>query len=114
MCQCRFNNYHKSTSVIGDERVKLCTCCGLPRWLRRYSLPAVRETQVHISGSGRSPGEGNGNSLQYSCLENPVDGGAWQATVHRVAKSWTQLSDLKKKKKHVLYLIPLHPLPVVL
>ena len=36
-------------------------------------------------------GEGNGNPLQYSCLENPMDGGAWWATVHRVAKSWTQL-----------------------
>ena len=35
---------------------------------------------------GRSPGEGNGNPLQYSCLENPMDGGAWQATVHRDAK----------------------------
>ena len=41
------------------------------------NLPAVRETRVHISGLGRSPGEGNGNSLQYSCLENPMDGGAW-------------------------------------
>ena len=38
-------------------------------------------------GSGRSPGEGNGNLLQYSCLENPTDRGAWQATVHKVAKS---------------------------
>ena len=46
-----------------------------------------------IPGSGRSPGEGNGNPLQYSCLENPMDGGAWQATAHGVAKSWTQLSD---------------------
>ena len=44
-----------------------------------------------IPGSGRSPGEGNGNPLQYSCLENPMDGGAWWATVHRVAKSQTQL-----------------------
>ena len=35
---------------------------------------------------GRSPGEGNGNPLQYSCLENPIDGGAWQATVHEVAR----------------------------
>ena len=41
-----------------------------------------------IPGSGRSPGEGNGNPLQYSCLENPMDGGAWWATVHRVARSW--------------------------
>ena len=46
-----------------------------------------------IPGSGRSPGEGNGNSLQYSCLENSMDGGAWLATVHGVAKSWTRLSD---------------------
>ena len=42
-----------------------------------------------IPGSGRSPGEGNGNPLQYSCLENSMDGGAWWATVHGVAKSQT-------------------------
>ena len=47
-----------------------------------------------MPGSGRSPGEGIGNPLQYSCLENPMDRGAWQATVHRVAKSWTQLKQL--------------------
>ena len=46
-----------------------------------------------IPGSGRSPGEGNGNPLQHSCLENPMDRGAWQATVHGVAKSRTRLSD---------------------
>ena len=46
-----------------------------------------------IPGLGRSPGEGNGNTLQYSCLENPTDRGAWQATVHGVAKSQTRLSD---------------------
>ena len=46
-----------------------------------------------IPGLGRSPGEGNGNPLQYSCLENPMDGGAWWATVHGVAKSRTRLSD---------------------
>ena len=39
-----------------------------------------------IPGLGRSPGEGNGNPLQYSCLENPMDRGAWQATVHGVAR----------------------------
>ena len=42
-----------------------------------------------IPGSGRSPGEGNGNPLQYSCLENPMDRRAWWATVHGVAKSQT-------------------------
>jgi len=46
-----------------------------------------------IHGSARSPGEGNGNPLQYPCLENSKNGGAWQATVHGVAKSWTQLSN---------------------
>ena len=44
-----------------------------------------------IPGSGRSPGGGNGNPLQYSCLKNPNDRGAWQATVHRAAKSQTGL-----------------------
>ena len=42
-----------------------------------------------ISGSGRSPGGGHGNLLQYSYLENPMDKGAWQATVHGVTESWT-------------------------
>ena len=46
-----------------------------------------------ILGSRRSPGEGNSNPLQYSCLENPMDGGAWWATVHGVTKSRTRLSD---------------------
>ena len=46
-----------------------------------------------IPGSGRSPGEGNGNPLQYPCQENPMDRGAWQATVHGVPKSQTRLSD---------------------
>ena len=46
-----------------------------------------------VPGLGRSPGEGNGNSLKYSCLENPMDRGAWWATVHGIAKSQTQLSN---------------------
>ena len=51
-----------------------------------------------IPGLGRSPGEGNGNPLQYSCLENPMDGGAWWATVHGVAKSQTRLSNFTFQK----------------
>ena len=47
-----------------------------------------------VPGSGRSPGEGNDNPLQYSCLENPMDGGALQATIHGVAKSQTRLTSL--------------------
>ena len=46
-----------------------------------------------ILGLGRSPGEGNGYPLQYSCLKNPMDRGAWWATVNGVANSWTQLSN---------------------
>ena len=60
-----------------------------------------------IPGSGRSSGEGNDNPLQYSCLENLTDGGAWQATVHGDAKSRTQLSDLT----FFLFLLELGPCP---
>ena len=51
--------------------------------------PANAEDLGSIPESGRSPGEGNGNSLQYSCLENPMERGTLRATVHGVAKSWT-------------------------
>ena len=46
-----------------------------------------------IPGSGRSPGVGNGNPFQYSCLENSMDRGVWRATVHGVTKSWTRLNN---------------------
>ena len=52
-----------------------------------------------IPGSGRSPGEGNGNPLQYSCLENSMDRGTWRATVHGVAKSPTRLKQLSTHVK---------------
>ena len=63
---------------------------GLP-WGSEVKASARRP--VFDPGSGRSPGEGNGNPLQYSCLENPMDGGDWWATVYGVAKSRTRLSD---------------------
>ena len=53
------------------------------------NLPANTGDTGSIPGQGRSPGEGSGNPLQYSCLENSIDRGAWQATVHGVAKSQT-------------------------
>ena len=52
-----------------------------------------------IPGLGRSSGGGNGNPLQYSCLENPMDRGAWQVTVHWVAKSQTQMKRLSMQAK---------------
>ena len=67
------------------------------------SLPAsARDTRDigSIPGSGRSPGGGHGNPLQYSCLENPMDRGAWRATAHRVAKSQTRL---KHARTHAVF-----------
>ena len=57
------------------------------------SPPANAGDADSIPGSGRFPELGNGNPLQYSCLETSIDRGAWRATVHGVLKSWTQLSD---------------------
>ena len=59
---------------------------GLPRWLCSKESACQAGDSGSITGSGRSPGEGNGNRLQYSFLENPMDRGAWKATVHRVAR----------------------------
>ena len=56
--------------------------------------PANAGDKGSIPGLGGSPGERNGNPLQYSCLGSPMDRGAWRATVHESRKSWTQLSDL--------------------
>ena len=83
--------------------------CKKAKWLRRtykqlplQGLPCSsvgKESACNagdlgsISRWARSPGEGSGNPLQYSCLENPMDGGAWEAAVHGVTKSPTQLSD---------------------
>ena len=57
------------------------------------NLPAMRETQIRSLGREDPLVEGNGNLLQYSCLENPMGRGAWRATVHGVAESQTRLSD---------------------
>ena len=69
---------------------------------RLKQLPAMRETWVRSLGWEDSPGEGNGNPLQYSCLENPMDRGAWWATVHGVTKSRTRLNDFTHSLTHSL------------
>ena len=78
-----------------------CTCLAGKSLIVLASFPGGSDSKVSacsagdpglIPGSGRSPGEGNGNPLQYSCLENSMDGGAWLAIVHGVTKSWTRLS----------------------
>ena len=62
---------------------------GFPGSARVNNLSVGVGDTGSILGSGRSPGEGNGFALQYCCLNNSMDRGAWWATVHRVAKSWT-------------------------
>ena len=59
----------------------------LPRWLGVKNPPASAGDTGSIPGSGRSPGEGKGNPLQYSCLENSIDRGTWRPTVHEVAEA---------------------------
>ena len=66
---------------------------GLPWWLRGKNHPAKAGDVGLVSGSGRSPGEGNGNPLQNSCLGNLMDRGSWQAIVYGVAKGQTRLSE---------------------
>ena len=70
---------------------------GLPWWLSSkesaYNAGAIQDAGS-IPGPGRSPGGGHGSPLQCSCLENPLDRGAWQAAFHRTAKSQTQLKRL--------------------
>ena len=62
---------------------------GFPRWLSDKESECQPKDLGTIPGLGRSPGKGNDNPFQYSCLENPMDRGAQQATVHGVTKSWT-------------------------
>ena len=75
---------------LGDFR---CSVLGFPGGSDGKASTCNAGDLGSIPGLGRSPGEGNGNPLQHSCLENPMDGGAWQATIHGAAKSRTQLSD---------------------
>jgi len=72
---------------------------GLPWQVSGKELACSAGDLGSIPRSGRSPGEYNGNPLQYSCLENPKDRGAWRAAVHGISKSQTQLSD--KASLHV-------------
>ena len=77
-------------SQLGAATLQL----GLRCWLRWQRISLQCRRQRLIPELGRSPGEENGNPLQYSCLENPMDRGIWQATVHSVSKSRTQLKRL--------------------
>ena len=90
-----------TSSFLGED---LCNCCPFQVVLVVKHLLAnaggIRDVGL-TSGSGRSPGGGHDNPLQYSCLVNPMDRGAWEVTVHRVTKSWTQL---RQSSMHTAYL----------
>ena len=75
---------------------KLILCIiglGFPGGTVVKNLPDNAEDKGLIPGFGRSPGGVNGNPLQHSCLKNPMDRGAWWATVHGIAANWTRLSN---------------------
>ena len=80
------NNLHSYTLTMKNQKVKLRNQSHLPLQPRRIKY-------LRINLPKETNGEGNGNPLQYSCLENPMEGGAWCAAVHGVAKSRTRLSD---------------------
>ena len=86
-----------TTGFIAPIQRQLGAHQGLPPWLSSkestFNAGAAGDIGL-IPGLGRSPGGGHGNPLQYSFLENPMDRGAWQATVHRVKKSQTLLKRL--------------------
>ena len=83
------------------------------QWAAQVALvikkPPASAGDMRFPGRGRCPGGGNGNPLQDSCLENPMDRGAWWATAYRVAESWTQLKRLSTHtcihKREYVYLL---------
>ena len=88
------SEYMKDRSLM-TQNLELIECKGrgLPRWLSGKESTCQSGDTSSIPGSRRSPGEENGNPVQYSCLENPMDRGTWRATVRGVAKSQTGLRD---------------------
>ena len=105
-CGCSFQkrqNYSHRSQINGSQRLGFDEEDCLQKILQGYWTDGASGTEpagqcrrykniALISGWGRSPGEGNGNPLQHSCLESPIDPGAWQPTVHRVAQRQTRLN----------------------
>ena len=87
-------SYNPWSCRVGHKRTTI-TIVDLISLVARLvmNLPVNAADAGSFTGSGRSPGGGHGNALQYSCLENPMDRGAWRATVHGVTKSQIRLSN---------------------
>ena len=106
MCDCFPSIGTKGTPLVSGRRCWLSMCIIFTSALgsiREFPGGAIgnepscqcrKRKRYLIPGSGRSPGGGQGNSLQYSCLENPMDRGAWRVTVHGVSESQTRLKQL--------------------
>ena len=97
-CQFNWLNFYQLLDTWGSQvalMVKNLTA----------NIGDIRNTS-QIPGSGRSPGEGHSNPLQYSCLESPLDRGAWRATVHRLSQSWARLKWLIMHVHRHIFLIP--------
>ena len=95
-CECTqcYRSIHLNVIKMGDFILYIVSQFkGFPSDSVVKNLPANAGDTGLIPGSGRSPGEGNGNSLQCSCLGNPMDKGVWWATVLGITKSWTRLSN---------------------
>ena len=98
ICNLSPRKPHEIKSPDGGVCIYWAPSSGLPLWgfpggLDRKECACNAGDPGSIPESGRSPGDGNGNPLQYSCLENPMDRGDWRATVQGVTKSQTLLSD---------------------
>ena len=87
---CILVTLHPSLTMI--FRDGMYPCEGLRQWLSGKESACNAGDLGSVPGWGKSPGGGHSNPLQYSCLENPMDRGAWRAAVHGVVQSWTQLS----------------------
>ena len=102
--------------VVKDKMYVAYCCCsaicqGLLWWFSNKESTCNAGNLGLIPGSGKSPGAGHGNPLQYSCLENPMNRGAQRATVHTVKKSWTQLKRFnvhthKTHRTDILHIFP--------
>ena len=88
---CALEGGFFTTESLGEPAKRIFKRALFPGGSDGKASARVAEDPGLISGSGRCPGEGNGNPLQYSCLENSMDGGAWWSTVHGVGKSRTRL-----------------------
>ena len=99
--------YHSKTIIVGSKTNSNSLIASRTSLVAQMvtNPPAMGETWVHSLRLGRSPGGGHGNPLQYSCLENPMDRGAWWATVHGGRKESDTTERLSTAQYHLIFII---------